>query len=89
MEIQPLDERTFLVTVPRITVTRHRVYVDPAYHEYLTKGRIPAETLVRYTFEFLMKREENIGIPRRFNIDILPEQYPDYEYAMWRCCQAA
>lgn len=77
--VKKLDETTFEVTVESRTTTMHTVSADPAYVIRLTGGTIPAETLVRRSFDFLLEREPNTSILRRFALPIIGRYFPEYE----------
>lgn len=73
------DEQTFEVTVSDRTTTTHTVTVDPSYRDKLTGGGIPAEKLVEKSFEFLLERESNTSILRRFELPVIGRYFPEYE----------
>ncbi len=77
--VEKIDDTTFQVTVEARTKTTHTVSVSPAYLEKLTGGRTPPETLVRKSFEFLLERESNTSILRRFDLPVIQTYFPDYE----------
>ena len=77
--VKKIDDRTLEVTVAGQTTTTHRIIVDPAYHEKLTGGLIPAEKLVEKSFEFLLKRESNTSILRTFELPVIGRYFPEYE----------
>ena len=61
VSVQPIDDKTFKVTVTgtTTTTTTHTVTVEPDYYKKLTGGRVRAETLVEKSFAFLLAREPN------------------------------
>ncbi len=77
--VQKVNNTTFKVTVKERTDTTHTVTVDPSYHEKLTGGRVPAETLVEKSFEFLLERESNTSILRSFDLPVIGTYFPEYE----------
>jgi hypothetical protein len=80
--VEPIDERTFKVTVKGSSTTTHMVTVDPSYHEKLTGGRVSAEKLVEKSFEFLLERESNTSILAGFELPVIGRYFPDYETAI-------
>ena len=82
IEVQKIDDSTFEVTVKGETTTTHRVTVDPSYYEKLSGGRVPPETLVAKSFEFLLEREPNTSILRRFDLPVISRYFPEYEKAI-------
>jgi hypothetical protein len=77
--IERVSDKLFNVTVDGEQVTSHTVTIDPAYHRKLTKGRVPVETLVNKSFEFLLERENNTDIFPSFDLAVLRCVFPDYE----------
>ena len=55
--VEKIDHRTFKVTVEDRTTTTHTVTVEPSYHKKLAGSGIPAEDLVKKSFDFLLERE--------------------------------
>ncbi|MCP5109649.1 MAG: hypothetical protein GY953_02315, partial [bacterium] len=55
------------------------VTVTPAYCQKLTGGACPVETLVERSFEFLLERESNTSILRRFELPVIGSYFPEYE----------
>lgn len=80
--VKKLDELTFEVTVQNVTLTTHVVSVPSAYAQKLTSGRISAAELVQRSFEFLLEREPNTSILRRFDLPVIANYFPEYEQAI-------
>ena len=76
------DGVTFQVTVDGRTRTGHTVTVDAAYAQQLTGGRISTADLVEKSFEFLLEREPNTSILRRFDLPVIGQYFPEYESRM-------
>ncbi len=79
IDVQGIDDRTFEVTVEGRETTKHKVTVDPSYHEKLCGDRASRKTLVEKSFEFLLEREPNTSILRRFDLSVISQYFPDYE----------
>jgi hypothetical protein len=79
IDVQQIDDSTFEVTVKGRVTTKHSVTVDPSYYEKLSGKRIPPATLVEKSFEFLLEREPNTSILRRFNLSVISQYFPEYE----------
>lgn len=73
------DGNTFRVTVEGAPTTTHAVTVDPEYHQKLTGGSCTPEVLVERSFAFLLEREPNTAILRRFDLPIIGRYFPEYE----------
>lgn len=77
--VKALDASTYEVTVSDRTTTTHVVSVLPDYAASLTAGKVPVEQLVRRSFEFLLEREPNTSILRRFDLPVIGRYFPEYE----------
>jgi hypothetical protein len=82
--VQPIDSKTFKVTVQGRSTTTHTVSVSPEYHQKLTGGRVSAEALVRKSFEFLLEREDNTSILSSFDLPVIDHYFPEYESTVSR-----
>jgi hypothetical protein len=79
IDVKALNEKTFIVTVHAGNTTQHEVSVEQAYAQKLTGGKISTTELVRQSFEFLLERESNNSILRRFNLTVISHYFPEYE----------
>jgi hypothetical protein len=70
---------TFKVTVKAESTTEHTVKLDEAYYQKLTGATVPPETLIAKSFEFLLAREPNTSILRRFDLSEIARYFPEYE----------
>jgi hypothetical protein len=66
------------------SVTTHGVTVTQDYYELLTGGAIPAEKLIKESFEFLLAREPNTSILSEFDLAVISRYFPDYVQEMKR-----
>jgi hypothetical protein len=82
--IRTVDATTFEVSVEARSHTTHTVTVSPEYCRRLTGGRLSCEELVRRSFEFLLERESNTSILRRFDLAVIGRYFPEYESVMRR-----
>ncbi len=84
IHVEKLDEKTFRVEVAGPPATTHTVTVEPGYYEKLTGGSVPVETLIEKSFEFLLEREPNTSILRRFSLPVIQSYFPEYESTIRR-----
>lgn len=78
--VQSTNESHFEVTVREDgTETRHMVTVEPEYARRLAGGKVPAEELLRRSFEFLLEHEPKESILRQFNLREISRYFPEYE----------
>lgn len=78
VNVKPMDATTFEVTVQDRTTSTHIVTVPPDYAASLAPG-IPMEKLVSRSFDFLLEREPNTSILRRFDLPVIGRYFPEYE----------
>ena len=79
IQVKKLNDTTFEVTVQDRATTVHTVTASPDYAARLTGGRVPAEILVRWSFNFLLEREPNTSILRSFDLTVIARYFPEYE----------
>jgi hypothetical protein len=80
IDVERQSDGTFRVTLSDgRSRSSHEVTLDDAYYRRLTSGRIPAEDLVRRSFEFLLEREPKESILRRFALPVIGRYFPEYE----------
>lgn len=83
INLEKLDGNTYEVTVEAGSSTTHVVTVPPQYARQLA-GKASADELVRRSFEFLLQRESNTSILRRFELSVIGHYFPEYEATMRR-----
>lgn len=79
ISVTGIDGNTYQVTVSSSATTTHEVNVQPAYAQKLTSGKITTAELVKKSFEFLLERESNGSILRRFDLSVIANYFPEYE----------
>ena len=79
IRVETSSPHVYQVTVETGSTTQHTVTVTPEYWERLTGGRVPAETLIERSFEFLLERESNSSILRSFDLPVIQRYFPEYE----------
>lgn len=79
IDIKPLDAFNFEVKVAGANTTTHIVSVRPDYAEKLVGNKVPTETLIKKSFEFLLQRESNTSILRSFDLSVIARYFPEYE----------
>ena len=79
VRIEQLDGSRWRVTVQGATETVHEVTVPDAYCRQLAGGEVDVEVLLEKSFEFLLARESNTSILRRFDLPVIGRYFPEYE----------
>ena len=77
--VEPIDNKTYKVSVKGRTSTTHTVTLSPEYYEKLTGNRVSPETLIEKSFEFLLERESNTSILSTFDLPVINRYFPEYE----------
>jgi hypothetical protein len=84
VNVKKLDGTTFEVTVQGRTATTHIVTVSAHYAAKLSAGKVSVELLVNRSFDFLLEREPNTSILRRFDLPLIGQYFPEYERTIVR-----
>jgi hypothetical protein len=79
IRVENTGDGAYQVTVENGSTTQHTVTLTPEYWQKLTGGRVPAETLIQKSFEFLLDRESNTSILRSFELPVIQRYFPEYE----------
>lgn len=77
--VKKLNPTTYEVTITDRSPTTHTVTVQPEVAARLTGGKVPTETLVERSFDFLLERESNTSILRSFDLTVISRYFPEYE----------
>ena len=59
--------------------TTHTVVLQPEFYTKLCAGTITHEWLIIQSFKFLLEREPNTAILRRFDLAEISRYFPEYE----------
>jgi hypothetical protein len=78
------EPNTFVVEVMARTTTRHRVTVDPAYLTAIGIEGVPAETVLREAFRFLLEREPNTSVLTHFDLQDIERYFPEFRVEISR-----
>lgn len=78
IDVKKLDDTTYEVSISGGTPTSHMVTVPPDYARRIA-GEAETEALLRASFEFLLAREPNTSILRRFDLPVIGHYFPEYE----------
>lgn len=79
INVSKQNDTTYEVTIHDVHTTTHVVTVPPDYAAKLTGGRVSVETLISRSFDFLLQREANTSILRRFDLPLIGYYFPEYE----------
>jgi len=79
IDVKTINDHEFEVTIDASTKTVHQVTIPGGYYEILSGSRISKEDLIRKSFEFLLERESNTMIMRKFELTVISKYFPEYE----------
>jgi len=79
VKVEPVSDTVYRVTVHGDTVTTHDVTVDPSYRQRLAGDDVDGGKLVEKSFEFLLRRESNTQILRKFDLSVIQQYFPEFE----------
>jgi hypothetical protein len=79
IEIRPLDGTTWRVEVRAASATAHDVTVPAGYLEKLGLTGVAVPQVLEESFRFLLEREPNTSILRRFDLPVIARYFPEYE----------
>ena len=86
MKIEKLVGDVFKVTISGPTKTEHKVTVTDNQRKLLTANRVTKESLLEFSFKFLLKREPNTLILSSFDITVIQNYFGEYEAEVKRWC---
>jgi len=79
IKIKELSPNAFDVTIYSNTETNHQVTIsDNFVTEYQIKNLTKKE-IIKQSFIFLLKRESNTSILRKFDIEVIANYFPEYK----------
>ena len=79
INIKELSPNAFDVTIYSNTETNHQVTIsDNFITEYQIKNLTKKE-IIEQSFLFLLERESNTSILRKFNIEVIANYFPEYK----------
>ena len=79
INIKELSPITFDVTIYSNTKTNHQVTIsDNFITEYQIKNLTKKE-IIKKSFLFLLEREPNTSILRKFDIEVIANYFPEYK----------
>jgi hypothetical protein len=82
IDVREVNAETFHVTVTASSTTEHEVNVQPEYALKLCGGTMSTLELVKKSFAFLLDRESNTSILRKFDLRVINQYFPEYESEM-------
>ena len=78
IEVLKLTEEIFQVTVIKDSKTIHEITLLEKSYNDLSDSKVSKVELIQKSFEFLLERESNQSILRKFNLEDIEGYFPDY-----------
>tara|TARA_B100001175_G_C19245060_1_gene511881 strand:+ start:332 stop:616 length:285 start_codon:yes stop_codon:yes gene_type:complete len=76
--VQKINENEFYVRINKDTETYHIVTVSDEAHENLAAGDLTKEQLVKKSFLFLLQKENQSSILKKFHIEEIENYFPEF-----------
>ena len=78
ISVEAIDNNSFKVSVTKDSSTEHIVLLNDRFHQDVTNNKITKIELITHSFEFLLKRESNQSILKKFNLEVISQYFPEY-----------
>ena len=78
ISVEAIDNNSFKVSVTKDSSTEHIVLLNNHFHQDVTNNKITKIELITHSFKFLLKRESNQSILKKFNLEVISQYFPEY-----------
>ena len=78
ISVEAIDNNSFKVSVTKDSSTEHIVLLSDRFHQDVTNNKLTKIELITHSFEFLLKRESNQSILKKFNLEVINQYFPEY-----------
>ena len=78
ISVQIVSPDNFKVIVSQNSTTEHYVTASKDFLSQFSKYNLSPEDIVKYSFEFLLDREPNTSILKKFDITLISNYFPDF-----------
>ena len=78
ISVEAIDNNSFKVSVTKDSSTEHIVLLSDRLHQDVTNNKLTKTELITHSFEFLLKRESNQSILKKFNLEVISQYFPEY-----------
>jgi hypothetical protein len=78
ISVEAIDNNSFKVSVTKGSSTEHIVLLSDRFHQDVTNNKLTKTELITHSFEFLLKRESNQSILKKFNLEVISQYFPEY-----------
>ena len=78
ISVEAIDNNSFKVSVTKDSSTEHIVLLSDRFHQVVTNNKLTKTELITHSFEFLLKKESNQSILKKFNLEVISQYFPEY-----------
>jgi len=78
ISVEAIDNNSFKVSVTKDSSTEHIVLLSDRFHQDVTNNKLTKTEFITHSFEFLLKRESNQSILKKFNLEVISQYFPEY-----------
>ena len=78
ISVETIDNNSFKVSVTKNSSTFHIVFLNDRFHQDVSNNKLTKTELITKSFEFLLKRESNQSILKKFNLEVISQYFPEY-----------
>ena len=78
ISVEAIDNNSFKVSVTKDSSTKHIVLLSDRFHQDVTNNKLTKTELITHSFEFLLKKESNQSILKKFNLEVISQYFPEY-----------
>ena len=78
ISVEAIDNNSFKVLVTKGSKTKHIVLLNNRFHQDVTNNKLTKTELITHSFEFLLRRESNQSILKKFNLEVISQYFPEY-----------
>lgn len=78
ISVETIDNNSFKVSATKNTSTVHIVLLNDRFHLDVSNNKLTKTELITKSFEFLLERESNQSILKKFNLEVISQYFPEY-----------
>ena len=78
INVETIDNNSFKVSVTKNSSTVHIVFLNDCFHQDVSNNKLTKTELITKSFEFLLERESNQSILKKFNLEVISQYFPEY-----------
>ena len=78
INVEAIDNNSFKVSVTKDSLTEHIVLLNDRFHQDVSNNKFTKTELIIKSFEFLLERESNQFILKKFNLEVISQYFPEY-----------